>query len=109
MISLADRARALHRRLFRRSRAYAETFMSSGGLDVAQGSPRVVLAHLHWFCHGGRSSLKVAPDGHVDALASAAAEGRREVWLEIRKMLTLDSAAVELAIDNMLREQEAEE
>lgn len=107
MTTIADQARALHRRMFRRSRAYTETFLAGG--DIAQGGPRIVLEHLHWFCHAGRSSLKLSADGHVDALAMAAAEGRREVWLEIQKMLTLNSAAMERAIERVIHEQEAEE
>lgn len=109
MTTIADQARALHRRMFRRSRAYTELFLANGGRDVAEGSSRIVLAHLHWFCHAGRSSLKLATDGHVDALAMAAAEGRREVWLEIQKMLTLNSEAMARAIERVIHEQETEQ
>jgi hypothetical protein len=90
----------LVRRLSWKHRAFVETFLDRDG-NPAQGGPSVVLAHLQAFCRGDRSSVAVAADGHIDPLATCMAEGRREVWLEIQKYLTLDERAMARWADEM--------
>lgn len=48
-----------------------------------------VLAFLREFCNADISTMRYAPDGKVDALASAEAEGRRSVWRVINFYLNL--------------------
>lgn len=48
-----------------------------------------LLTYLAWFCHSNRSSIKLNRTG-VDPMATAMAEGRREVWLFIQDYMHLD-------------------
>jgi hypothetical protein len=84
---------AVVRRLSSKHRAFVETFLDKNG-EPASGGPSAVLAHLQAFCRGDRSSVAVAADGHVDPYATCMAEGRREVWLEIQKYLSLNERSL---------------
>lgn len=54
-----------------------------------------VLADLRAFCHADRTTIKISPVSKtVDPLASAHAEGRREVWLRIQQWTHLDDATL---------------
>lgn len=56
----------------------------------------IVLRDLAHYCYAGKSTLKVSQvDQHVDALAMAFAEGRRDVFNRITAMLNLDAATIE--------------
>jgi hypothetical protein len=78
----------VRRRLSSKHRAFVRTFLDANG--DPQGDAALVLSHLQAFCRGDRTSIAVAVDGHIDAYATCVAEGRREVWLEIQKLLNLD-------------------
>lgn len=56
----------------------------------------IVLRDLARYCYAGKSTLKVSQvDQHVDALAMAFAEGRRDVFNRITAMLNLEADAIE--------------
>lgn len=61
--------------LTQRKRAYLQSFSGVAG--------KAVLADLAIFCRANETCF------HPDARASAALEGRREVWLRIREHLDL--------------------
>lgn len=65
--------------LFNRQKAYQEIFKPDGQLS------KVVLEDLAKFCRAEESCF------HDDPRAHALIEGRREVWLRIRKHLDLSS------------------
>lgn len=65
--------------LFNRQKAYQEVFKADSELA------KIVLKDLSKFCRGDESTF------HQDARAHAVLEGRREVWLRIRKHLDLPS------------------
>lgn len=64
--------------LFNRQKAYQECFKPSE-------LTKIVIADLEKFCRANESTF------HVDPRAHALAEGRREVYLRIRKHLDLTS------------------
>jgi hypothetical protein len=78
-----------------RSRAYKVTFLGDKGEPL--NGARQVLADLKRFCHVDRPTIKIAHGtGMIDPIASAVAEGRREVWLRIQAMLNLSETQVQL-------------
>lgn len=80
-------------RIFRRSRAYKRCFLGDKGEPHLEAEQ--VLADLKRFCRADRPTIVVSPVSRaVDPLASAVAEGRREVWLRIAAMLALSEAQV---------------
>lgn len=81
----------------RHAMAVRACFLGPDGRPSADGA--VVLGRLAKFCHADRSTLKVSLiRQQVDPIASAAAEGRREVWLMLQQYLTLSEADVLRAI-----------
>lgn len=104
-----DRARA---RVHRRVSSYRAIFLQARGAEPAPAPwwafwrrPRggvptppadVVLRDLAVYCYAQRPTLKVSQvDQHVDPLAMAFAEGRRDVYLHIMTMLNLTSDQLE--------------
>lgn len=69
-------------------RAARANELSTGG--------EIVLRDLALYCYAGKSTLKVSQvDQHVDPLAMAFAEGRRDVFNRITAMLNLDAATID--------------
>lgn len=84
-----EETRRVQRKLFRRRWAYRHLFKDDKG-ELNQ-SAKVVLAHLTQFCRGLNTTTQVSPvTGVVDPIASAQAEGRREVLLMILRELNAD-------------------
>lgn len=80
----------LARRVLRRRQAYRRKFLRDDGraLDV---DAEVILADLAKFCRLHKSTAIYAPlRGVIDPIASARADGRREVILRILEHLHLD-------------------
>lgn len=79
---------ALLNRLNKRRAAYRALFLQQD--DQVKPAARDVLLDLKRFCHAGKPTYKVGGNGAIDPLASAVAEGRREVWLRIVEHLELE-------------------
>lgn len=76
-------------RIRNRRLAYRRKFL--GDDDKPDRDAMLVLADLKRFCRAAESTLMVSPvTGQVDPVATAAAEGRREVWLRIMAHLHLE-------------------
>lgn len=72
-----------------RQLAYRGSFLKDDGLPTAHGD--VVLRDLARFCKAHKSTTMYSPvSGVIDPIASAQAEGRREVWLRITEYLHLE-------------------
>lgn len=83
-----SRERAMQR-VRNRRKAYARTFLADDA--ELHRHAALVLADLKRFCRAAESTLMVSPvTGQVDPLATAAAEGRREVWMRIIAHLHLE-------------------
>lgn len=80
----------------RKRNHYRGCFMDDSGHLTRSG--QVVIKDLASFCSAYRSTAQVGPQG-VDAMASALAQGRREVWLRLQSMLTLPDAEALRALD----------
>jgi hypothetical protein len=79
-------------RILKRKYAYRRLFLGDNGLN---GDGQVVLADLAKFCKANSSTAVVSPvSRQVDPIASALAEGRREVWLRIMAHLHLEEKVV---------------
>jgi len=79
-------------KLRRRRYAYRRLFLGDDGLN-ADG--QTVLADLAKFCRANSSTAVVSPISRsVDPIATAMAEGRREVWLRIMAHLHLEDRVV---------------
>jgi hypothetical protein len=74
--------------LFNRQKAYQEVFKPESQMA------KIIMEDLAKFCKANETCF------HIDPRAHAVAEGRREVWLRIRKHLDLDS---EQLLDYYLR------
>lgn len=68
-------------------RAWAGAFLASGGQPSAAGA--LMLEDLARCCHGRTTTAKADPSGRADPIASAIAEGRRQVLLLILARLGL--------------------
>jgi len=76
----------------KRRYAYRRLFLGDNGLN---GDGQTVLADLAKFCRANASTAVVSPISRsVDPIATAMAEGRREVWLRIMAHLHLEDRAV---------------
>jgi hypothetical protein len=76
----------------KRRYAYRRLFLGDNGLN-ADG--QTVLADLAKFCRANASTAVVSPISRsVDPIATAMAEGRREVWLRIMAHLHLEDRIV---------------
>jgi hypothetical protein len=81
---------AIDRRLHRKA-DYQNCFLTPEGKPTAAGER--VLKDLARFCRANQSTTVVSPlTRTVDPVASALAEGRREVFLRIVRHLYLDDA-----------------
>lgn len=79
----------LLRKVLRRKYAYRRLLLSEDGIPNADAE--IVLADLAKFCKANQSTAVVSQKSQqVDPVASALAEGRREVWLRIMAHLHLD-------------------
>ena len=79
-------------RIRKRKYAYRRLFLGENGLN---GDGQIVLADLAKFCKATSSTAVVSPiSQRVDPIASALAEGRREVWLRIMAHLHIDDRVV---------------
>jgi hypothetical protein len=88
----------------RRKYAYRRMFLGENGDLTADG--KAVLADLSKFCKATSSTAVVSPISQkVDPVASALAEGRREVWLRIMAHLHIDDRV----IFNLTNEEEPNE
>jgi hypothetical protein len=94
-------ARSLRELIFKRRHAYRQVFLAGGQLGTAAA---IVLADLRRFCRATTSTTVVSAAGSVDPIATALAEGRREVFLRICQHLHVSDAdlyaLVEDDIDN---------
>src|SRR4051812_9320159 len=76
--------------LFNKSKAYKRVFMKDGKLTK---DAEVVIKDLAKFCKANQSTTVFNPISRsVDPLASAIADGRREVYLRLSNYLKLDEA-----------------
>lgn len=76
----------------KRRYSYRRLFLGDNGLN-ADG--QTVLADLAKFCRANASTAVVSPISRsVDPIATAMAEGRREVWLRIMAHLHLEDRIV---------------
>jgi len=86
------------KKLTRKALAYRRTFLGDDGKPTTDGT--VMLADLKAFCYADKSTTKVSPVSKmVDPIASAQAEGRREVWLRITQILYLDDRIIQAIND----------
>jgi hypothetical protein len=80
-------------RIRKRKYAYRRMFLAESGQLSPDGE--IVLADLKKFCRATASTVVVSPVSRsVDPIATAMAEGRREVWLRIMAHLHLEDRAV---------------
>ena len=94
-----DALTAVRDKLMRRRLSYKALFFSDYARGELSPAGRVVLADLTKFCRGLTSTTVVSQhSGMVDPIASAIAEGRREVYLRIMKELNLDVSAAMSAV-----------
>lgn len=88
------------------SQAFRAVFIGDDGKPSPAAA--IVLGRLAKFCHANRTTLKVSfTRQQTDPLATAAAEGRREVWMLLQQYLSLDEADVLRAISAHERAQES--
>lgn len=79
-------------KLRKRKYAYRRLFLGDDGLSP---DGEIVLADLAKFCRATASTAVVNPVSRsVDPIASAKADGRREVWLRIMAHLHIDERVV---------------
>jgi hypothetical protein len=84
--------------ILKRRQAYRALFLGGGQLNPAA---RIVLSDLRGFCRATVSTTIVSPvTRQVDPIASAQAEGRREVWLRITQHLHIDDADLYKLVEN---------
>lgn len=82
----------LLQRLQRRKYAYRRLFLADNGLNA---DAEIILADLKKFCRAAGSTVVVSPvSRQVDPIATAMAEGRREVWLRIMAHLHIEDRVV---------------
>ncbi len=96
----------LQRTIFRKRQAYRAIFEPSGQLSPAA---QIVLTDLRRFCRATVSTTVVSMvTQRVDPIASAQAEGRREVWLRIMQHLHVSDADLyKTLVDMEQREEES--
>ena len=79
-------------RIRKRRYAYRRMFLGEAGLSP---DGQIILADLAKFCRANASTAVVNPiTRSVDPIATALAEGRREVWLRIMAHLHIDEKVV---------------
>ena len=76
----------------KRKYAYRRLFLADDGLNA---DAQIVLADLAKFCRANASTAVVSPISRsVDPIATAMAEGRREVWLRISAHLHIEDRVI---------------
>jgi len=65
-----------------------------GQSDALHTDGKVFMEDLANYCHALRTTTMVAKDGHIDPIASAIAEGRRQVYLRILGHLKMNETAL---------------
>lgn len=99
---VGDAFTAFRNAIFKRRNAYRALFQPGGATTPAAA---IVLADLRRFCRATTSTACVSPvTGQMDPIASAHAEGRREVWLRICQHIHVSDADLYRMV-----EQESEE
>lgn len=94
----------LKRIIFRRRQAYRALFQPGGQLSPAA---EIVLADLRRFCRASVSTTVVSMvTQQVDPIASAQAEGRREVFLRIIQTLNISDADLYRLVEPPIGEDE---
>lgn len=88
------------RNILRRRSHYRACFLADDGKTPTAAGERVLM-DLARFCGAYRSSAKRSPVTRtMDPIATAQAEGRREVWLRLQAMLSLPDKAIIDALEN---------
>jgi len=87
----------LHRLLFKRQ-AYRRLLMDNQGNLLPDAA--VVMQDLSVLCCAHNTTLRIGQGG-IDPYATIYAEGRREVWLRIQKMLNIDDRALQRQLDGV--------
>lgn len=97
----------LQKGIFKKRMAYRQIFEPGGQLSPAA---QIVLTDLRRFCRATVSTTVVSMvSQRVDPIASAQAEGRREVWLRIMQHLHVsDSDLYRALVDNEPKSEESE-
>lgn len=67
--------------------------------DPANQDGQAILAWLAEFCRARASSIVVGPGGTIDPIAVGVAEGRREVFNELRRRALVSDEALDAAIE----------
>lgn len=78
-------------RRLRKGSAYKECFNGQGGKLTDSGS--IVMEDLARFCYGTKTTA-IATSNGIDPIASAQAEGRRQVYLRIMAHLHMSDSAI---------------
>jgi len=79
-------------KILKRRYAYRRIFLPEDDLSM---DAKIVLADLAKFCRATSSTAVVSPISRsVDPIATAMAEGRREVWLRLMAHLHIDEKMV---------------
>ena len=88
------------KRRLRVKSAFKECLMGQGA-DL-HGAGADVMADLAQYCYALKTTTMVAKDGHIDPIASAIAEGRRQVYLRILGHLKMNESVL---IDQLERDK----
>ncbi len=95
-------------RLIEERRVFRAVFFGEAGRYSRDAE--AVMKHLEKFCYVNKSTLKVSPQtAVVDPLATAAAEGRREVYLRIRELLEASDEKFNAMIEHIRNSNKDEE
>jgi hypothetical protein len=86
---MIDRAR----RLLTKRRDYRATFLKEDGKTLSEQGEGVML-DLARFCYALSTTSMVSQNGTIDPIASAIAEGRRQVYLRILATLRIPDSAI---------------
>ncbi len=89
-------------RRLRKGSAYKSIFQGEGNKLTVNGE--TVIEDLARFCYATKTTTQVGPTG-VDPIATAQAEGRRQVYLRIIAHLTLPESAI---LESIARNQDHE-
>ena len=73
---------------------------------VPTRSQATVLQDLRRFCFADKRTSQRGRDGNIDAIATALLEGRREVWLRLRRFVDMSDQQLDI-IEKMELDQRA--
>lgn len=86
------------KRILNKRRNYRACFMDDiGKTPTVPGE--AVLMDLARYCYGHKTTTMVSSNGTIDPIASAIAEGRRQVYLRILAMCQLPDSAILEALE----------